>query len=61
MIPPNRRYYLHRRLKPVVKVHPKLHIIELATNVEPTLNDKQRFYLRELKHGGYSVQLTIPN
>ena len=58
---PNRRYYLHRRLRPVVKVLPKQHIIELATNVEPALTDKQRYYLSELKKGGYSVQLVIPN
>lgn len=60
MIPKTRRYYLHRRLKPVAKVRPKQHIIELPTDVEPTLNPLQRRYLDELqKRGG--VQRTTDN
>jgi hypothetical protein len=61
MIPNTRRYYLHRRLKPVAMVKPKQHIVELAADVEPTLTEKMRFYLDELRGGGYSIQLVIPN
>lgn len=57
ILQPNRRYYLHRYLKPVAKVRPQLHIIELATDVEPKLTPLQRKHLDELRRGGIAYNL----
>jgi hypothetical protein len=54
----NRRYYLHRKLKPHFKVDARKKTVFVPQNLEVD-NTKIRFYLGELVKEKYNIQVTI--
>lgn len=55
-----RRYYLHRRCKPLVRLIVKQRTVEVAPGELDRLTEKQRAYISELKTKfDYAIQLVI--
>lgn len=59
-IKPTRRYYLHQKLKPYVKINSKTKDISVgSTFLYSQATETQKKYLNELCNFGYNIQLFI--